>query len=156
MRSRRIILPDSVEIGHIRLHPVSLRWIRLNGNGVSERESPGMKTMWLGSSTIRAQITLVGLRALGCEHVQRGEEPKVDDASKEIAALLAVGRITSGCLPLRGFLMLAPLRVGSNVRARFTAYHLSFLFDIGDTGMPSTRATAVQPGQTKLHIFQLA
>ena len=37
----------------------------------------------------RAHITLVRLRALGGEHMQRGEEPKVDDAIKEIAALLA-------------------------------------------------------------------
>ena len=32
---------------------------------------------------------LARLRALGGEHMQRGEEPKVDDAIKEIAALLA-------------------------------------------------------------------
>ena len=40
-------------------------------------------------SFVCAHITLVRLRALGGEDMQRGEEPKVDDAIKEIAALLA-------------------------------------------------------------------
>ena len=34
-------------------------------------------------------ISLARLRALGGEHMQRGEEGQVDDAIKEIAALLA-------------------------------------------------------------------
>src|ERR1039458_9513440 len=40
-------------------------------------------------SFVRAHITLVRMRALGGEHMQLGEEPKVDDAIEEIAALLA-------------------------------------------------------------------
>ena len=36
-----------------------------------------------------AHITLARMRALGGEHMQRSEEPKVDDAINEIAALLA-------------------------------------------------------------------
>jgi hypothetical protein len=41
------------------------------------------------SSFVRAHITLVRLHALGGEHMQPGEEPKVDDAIKGIGALLA-------------------------------------------------------------------
>ena len=39
--------------------------------------------------SVRTHITLARRRALGGEHMQRGEEPKVDDAINEIAALLA-------------------------------------------------------------------
>lgn len=38
---------------------------------------------------VRTHISLARLGALGGEHMQRGEEPKLDDAIKEIAALLA-------------------------------------------------------------------
>ena len=37
---------------------------------------------------VHTHISLARLRALGGEHMQRGEEPKVDDAIQEIAALL--------------------------------------------------------------------
>jgi hypothetical protein len=40
-------------------------------------------------SFVCTHISLARLRALGGEHMQRGEEPKVDEAIKEIAALLA-------------------------------------------------------------------
>jgi hypothetical protein len=41
------------------------------------------------SSFIRTHIFFARLRALGGEHMQCGEEPRVDDASKKIAVLLA-------------------------------------------------------------------
>jgi hypothetical protein len=40
-------------------------------------------------SFVHAHIILARLRALGGGHMVRGEEPKLDDAIKEIAALLA-------------------------------------------------------------------
>ena len=39
-------------------------------------------------SFVHAHIILARLGALGGERMQRGEEPKIDDAKKEIAALL--------------------------------------------------------------------
>ena len=39
-------------------------------------------------SFVHAHIILARLRALGGEEMQHGEEPKVDDAIREIAALL--------------------------------------------------------------------
>jgi hypothetical protein len=39
---------------------------------------------------VHAHLSLVRLRARGREYMQRGEEPDLDDAIKEIAALLAV------------------------------------------------------------------
>jgi hypothetical protein len=50
---------------------------------------------WVGQprrpypSFARTRITLVRLRALGVEHMQPGEEPKVGDAIEEITELLA-------------------------------------------------------------------
>jgi hypothetical protein len=38
---------------------------------------------------VRTHISLARRRALGGEHMQRGEEPTLDDAISEIAALLA-------------------------------------------------------------------
>jgi len=38
---------------------------------------------------VHAHIILARLRALGGEHMQRDEEPNVDDAINEIALLLA-------------------------------------------------------------------
>jgi hypothetical protein len=44
---------------------------------------------WPYPSFVHTHFTLVRLRALGGKHMQSGEESKVDDAIKEIAALLA-------------------------------------------------------------------
>jgi hypothetical protein len=40
-------------------------------------------------SFVHTHFTLVRLRALGGKHMQSGEESKVDDAIKKIAALLS-------------------------------------------------------------------
>jgi hypothetical protein len=42
---------------------------------------------------VRTHISLARLRALGGDHMECGEEPKVDDAIKEIAALLAAAYV---------------------------------------------------------------
>jgi hypothetical protein len=44
----------------------------------------------VSSSLVRIRIFFARLRPIGGEHMQIGEEPKVDVAIREIAALLAV------------------------------------------------------------------